>query len=64
MEVCIPKEKNITMKMGSEMVEDEMFIGSVFCNVLSGSQKKSEGTQHNQDIKLQNERFGIATNHE
>ena len=52
-----------TLKVDSKMFEDEMFIGSVFCSDLSSSQKVMIHNQQKQDIKMLNERFGIATSH-
>lgn len=52
------------LKVGSEMFEDEMFIGSIFCSDLSGSQKVLVRNQQKQDVKKLYERFGMATNHE
>ena len=53
-----------TMKVDSKTLEDEMFIGSIFCSDLSGNQKVLIHNQQKQDIKMLKERFGITTNHE
>ena len=51
-----------TLKVNSKTFEDEMFIGSVFCSDLSGSQKVLIHNQQKRNAKMLNERFGITTN--
>ena len=61
MGACIPEERIKTINMGSGVIEDEMFIGSVFCSDLSKSQKVLVNHQQNQNTKMHYERFGMAT---
>lgn len=59
------KEEEInTINIVSDTFEDEMFIGSVFCSDLSGTQKILANKQQEQNTKILNEQFGMVTDHE
>jgi len=51
LEALDQEEILIPVNVDSKRFEDELFIGSVFCGDLSGSQKISESTEYNQETK-------------
>lgn len=63
-EAFIPEKEINAINIGSETLEDEMFIGSVFCSDLLCSQKILANKQQEQNAKTLNERFGMTTDHE
>jgi hypothetical protein len=60
----LPEEEINNIDISSKTFEDEMFIGSVFCSDLSGGLRILVNNQQKLNIKMLNERFGMATNQE
>ena len=64
LEAFKPEEEINTLDISSGPIEDEMFIGSVFCSDLSGGLRILVNNQQKLNIKMLNERLGVAPNHE